>query len=181
MDYADRTYKIEITAKGFGGTKNTAEEVGGAGGIQNQTGETAGGNEGEKKRKKDDQSSDAKKALAKLFGYSAIKSYASKAIGYEVSLVQLQTGSHEAHQRANFGYAIAQEAVGFVETIVAGASVGGVWGAVAGAAVAAINTTITWTQKANTLSIQQGLETTQQAFASQRVTVSGSRYQNAGD
>ena len=178
-DYAERNYRIEIVATGFG-SKNTAEEVGGAGGIQNQTGDTAGGNEGDKKKPTVDDAS-AQKALKKLFGYAAMKSYASKAIGYEVSLVQLNTGSHEAQQRANFTYSIAQQGVGFIETVVAGASVGGVWGAVAGAAVSAINTAVTWTQKANTIAIQQGLETTQQSFASQRVTFSGSRYQNAGN
>lgn len=180
MDYADRTYKIEITAKGFGEKKNTAEEVGGAGGIQNQTGETAGGSTGGNK-KADKPDKDLSNAVRKLFGYAALKSYASKVIGYEVSTVQLSTGSHEAQQRANFTYSLAQQGFGIVEGAVAGASVGGGYGAIAGVVLSLVNTGITWAQKANTLAIQQGLEDTQQAFASQRVTVSGSRYQNAGD
>ena len=188
MDYADRTYKIEITAKGFGGTKNTAEEVGGAGGIQNQTGGTAGGSEGSvtdvnklRSSTPPKEKNNAKQALKQLFGFAVLKNFGQRLYGHEVSMVQLRTGSHEAQQRANLGYSVAQEIVGMAEGAVLGAQVGGVWGAIAGVAISAINTTITWTQKANTLSTQQGLETTQQTFASQRVTFSGSRYQNAGD
>ena len=58
------------------------------------------------------------------------------------------------------------------------AKLGGAWGAAAGVAVSLISTAITWGQKAHTLSLEQGLETTQQNLASQRVTYSGSRYPN---
>ena len=157
-------------------TKRVAAKVGGAGGInpENEDKESVGGETTE---------SGANPAvlLKRLFGYHAVKSVASQVVGHRVSTVQLRTGSHEAQERANFTYSIAQQGLGLVEGFIGGMAVGGPIGATIGVMSSLIHTAISWNQKADTLRLQRNLEENQQFMAAQRATYSGSRYQTVLD
>ena len=158
-------------------SEDVAEEVGGAGGIQTNDG--AGSSPGgERTKQPRSEGMDASQALKKLFGYSQIKQVATQVVGFQVSTVQLRTGSHEAQQRATFGYNMAQKAVSLGESVAAGAMVGGPAGAAVALVMSLLNTVIGVSQKIEKLRIEQNLEDTSHNLSAQRATVSGSRYQN---
>lgn len=159
------TIKLEEGTK-----KKVAEDVGGAGGI-NDKNAAPGGEVSQEDNKS------TKSIIKKVFGYSAIKSFVTQGLNYNVSTVQLRTGSHEAQQRANFTYSMAQQGLGIVEGIVGGAIAGGGTGAAIGAVISVAHTAISWNQKQDTINMQRNLEFTSQNYAAQRATYSGSRYQ----
>ena len=153
--------------------QEVAQEVGGAGGIQKPTGE---GNSSGGETSKD--GVNAKKIFNQVFGYQRVKSVATNAIGYQVSTVQLRTGSTEAQQRASFAYSVGMQAFNIVESIGVGAMTGGWIGAAIGAVLSVVDTAVSYAYKQNTLNIQNQLENTTQDITAQRATFSGSRYQN---
>ena len=153
-----------------------AQEVGGAGGIQTagSSGASTGGEQAS------GLSPSAKKALRGVLSvYKPLKSTANQAISYELSQVELRTGSREQHQRASFAYSIGSQLVSAVENIALGAAFGGLRGAIAGLALSAVSTAISISQTQNTLNTERQLEDISRNLAAQRVTVSGSRYMNA--
>ena len=154
--------------------ENVAKEVGGAGGIntpQNGAGNGGGG-------ETSDEGANAEKLLKKVIGYQRIKSVATNAIGYQVSTVQLRTGSTEAQQRASFAYSVGMQAFNIGESIAVGAMTGGWIGAAIGAVLSVADTAMSYAYKQNTINIQKQLENTTQDITAQRATFSGSRYQN---
>lgn len=167
-------YELIIESKA---TKRVASKVGGAGGIFEQWAEK----EARLGSETTERGVSASAALQNLFGYHAVKSVASQVVGHRVSTVQLRTGSHEAQERANFTYSIAQQGLGLVEGFIGGMAVGGPIGATIGVMSSLIHTAISWNQKADTLRLQRNLEENQQFMAAQRATYSGSRYQTVLD
>lgn len=159
------TIKLEEGTK-----KKVAEDVGGAGGI-NDKNAAPGGEVSQEDNKS------TKSIIKKVFGYSAIKSFVTQGLNYNVSTVQLRTGSHEAQQRANFTYSMALQGLGVVETIAGGGLVAGTGGAAIGLIAGIYGAQIQWLEKQNTVNMQNHLETYQQNLAAQRATYSGSRYQ----
>lgn len=155
-----------------------AEEVGGAGGIQTagSAGTSAGG------EKSGGLSSGAKKALRGVLSvYKPIKSTANQVISYEVSQVELRTGSREQHQKASFAYSIGSQLWNTAETVALGAAFGGLGGAAVGLALSAASTVISISQAQNTINTQRQLEDVSRNLSAQRVTVSGGRYMNASE
>lgn len=169
------TYELIIKNES---SQRVASQVGGAGGIntenQNQESVSVGG-------ETTSENTGAQKLLKQVFGYKAVKSFATQALGHRVSTVQLRTGSHEAQQRANFSYQIGQQALGIAETIAIGAATGGLAGAAVGLVLGLVHTAIDWNNKADTLRLQNQLEQNAQLAAAQRATYSGSRYQTVLD
>lgn len=149
-----------------------AKQVGGAGGIQTNDG--AGDSSGGEKSKP----TSAEKALKQLFGYKAVKSVASQVISFQVSTVQLRTGSSEAQQKANFWYNVAQRGLSVGESLIGGALVGGLPGAIIGLAVGAAHTAIDIGQRIERMDMEKRVEDVSRDISAQRATVSGSRYQN---
>lgn len=154
--------------------RKVAKDVGGAGGIQTADGanESTGG---------EVSSSDAsaEKILKQVFGYKAVKRVVSTAISYQVSTVQLRTGSSEAQQRAQMAYSIGSQVFNIGESVVMGAVVGNLPGAIVGAILGITNTIWQYEMQQNTLNLQHTLEQNAQDLSAQRATISGSRYQNA--
>lgn len=154
-----------------------AQEVGGAGGIQNTGSPSPAGGE-----QSDGISPSAKKAIRGVLSvYRPIKSTANQVISYEVSQVELRTGSREQHQRANFAYSVGTQLWNSAETIATGALLGGLPGAIVGLALSAVSTVVSISQAQNTINTQRNLEDVSRNLSAQRATVSGSRYMNAGE
>lgn len=155
-----------------------AEEIGGAGGIQTagSAGTSAGG------EKSGGLSSGAKKALRGVLSvYRPIKSTVNQVASYEVSQVELRTGSREQHQKASFAYSIGSQLWNTAETVALGAAFGGLAGAAVGLTLSALSTVISIGQAQNTINTQRRLEDVSRNLSAQRVTVSGGRYMNASE
>lgn len=168
MSGQNRTYVLRIVNDT---EKSVGEKVGGAGGVKRKNG---GGSVG---GKKDKGGLEAKKILKTFVGYNAIKSFATPVISHNVSMVQTKTGSREAQQRASFVYSMHIKGLSAVETMVGGAMVGGLVGAVAGLALSAMHTVMDFSLKRETLQEQRQLEDISRYTSAQRATVSGSRFQ----
>ena len=166
----DRVYRIIISNNTD--DAKVASKAGGAGGIQNQT--QNNGNGGEEKKK-----ASAKSAFKKVMVYQGLKSVANNQISYQVSKVQLVTGSSDAQAKANLWYNMAQKGVSFAESVVMGTLLGGGVGAAIGAVVGVVNMAIDAQQSYNDYNLGKKLEKTQRDLSTQRETVSGSRYQGA--
>ena len=122
------------------------------------------------------------KEQAKVFAkgmaaYHTVKSFATQTINYRVSTVSLRTGSNELQQRAEFINDVVQKGVGIIETIGAGALVGGLPGAAVGLAVGTLHTAIGFMQNQDRIDKQYALEqeTIQRNFI--RAGARGSRYE----
>lgn len=165
-------YKITIENK----TQETAEAVGGAGGINAEQsasgGEALGTTSAGKSAGKTNK---AQNALLGLFSAGTAVNIARQAVSFEVSQVYVETGSREAQQRANALYSAG--------TTFAGVVAAGVAGGPAGAAVAALGvliskaTSIIFQMQA--IENQSRLQDITRDLSAQRVTVSGSRYMTA--
>ena len=100
----------------------------------------------------------AKSAMQAMTAYHTIKSFAVQQINYQVSTVELRTGSKDLQEKANFTNQIIQKGIGIAELTVAGAVVGGLPGALAGLALSTAHTAIGYAQRQNTLNLQESLE-----------------------
>ena len=99
------------------------------------------------------------KAFSKgLVAYHGVKSFATQVHNHYVSMVELRTGSKELQQRASFYNDIAQKGIGILESVVAGALVGGLGGAVVGLAVSTTHTLVGLAQAQDRINTQQALE-----------------------
>lgn len=166
-----RTYELIIRNE----TQDAvAQEVGGAGGIQTPDGsaESAGG---EKTKK-----TPAEKALKQILGYKRIKSVASSAASYQISTVQIETGSREAQERASFRYNVVQYGVNIAEQIYGGffVSGGNPVGAAVGLALGLVDTVVDVSRKFDRLEKEKRLEDRTRDLSAQRATYSGGRFQN---
>ena len=98
------------------------------------------------------------KNLTKLTAYHTLKSFALQQINYEVSIVELRTGSRDMQERANFYNSIVQKGLGIVEATAVGFKMGNLPGALAGLMLSTAHTAIGYAQKQNTINLQQTLE-----------------------
>ena len=99
------------------------------------------------------------KAYAKgLVAYHAVKSFATNVANHEVSLVELRTGSNELQRRANFINNVVQTSVGLAESMVTGALVGGLPGAVLGVAMTGVSKLISIAQNQERIDLQKSIE-----------------------
>lgn len=106
------------------------------------------------------------KSQAKAFGagmvvYHQVKSFATQIASHEVSIISLKTGQNELQQRAQFNYDVGMKVLNAGESILVGAAVGGLPGAVAGLALSLTHTIVDITQKAQDLNLRKDLEAVQ--------------------
>lgn len=101
---------------------------------------------------------DAKAFAAGMVAYGTVKSFATQILNHEVSLVQLRRGSNELQERANFINQMAQKGLGIMESVVGGALVGGVGGALVGLTLSATHEAISIAQKQQTIELNNTIE-----------------------
>lgn len=176
---AEEKFVIEIVNKTNGGAGN---KVGGAGGIKNKT----GGSSAQSGASGSFEDS-IEKRLTKMLAPAALvrggKSIIDQIVQHNNGLIEIRTGSKEQQQRVSFIY---NTASGFVDSALSGAGMGFMMGGGIGAGVGAllgvakqsISMGINYLKQADILEKQRTLEQMQQNLASQRVTISGSRYMN---
>lgn len=90
--------------------------------------------------------------------YHTVKSFALQQINYDVSMVELRTGSRDMQERANFYNSVVQKGLGIAEATAVGFAMGNLPGALAGLMVSTTHTAIGYAQKQNTINLQQTLE-----------------------
>ena len=124
----------------------------------------------------------AMKMAKQLVSVGAIVHTVDQVVSHQLSMISLETGSQEYGQRASYVY---QKAGGFVKSVAAGALVGsaaGPWGALAGAAIAAVSNIgsnlMNYFFKQDEISAQKDLEDTSRRMRMTRAAVSGRRYSN---
>ena len=100
-------------------------------------------------------------AARKVLAAVGATQIADSVINYRISTISLRTGAEEHQQRVQFVYNEASHAVGSLGTIVGGAALGGVPGAIAAAGAVAVSYALKflgWAQNANTLRLQKSME-----------------------
>lgn len=103
--------------------------------------------------------SEGQKALGKsLVALQKVKSWINPVISHEINMVELRTGRREYARKIQFGYEIAQQGLGIVESIAMGYAVGNVWGAVIGAVGGIGHTAMNYIQRQDEINTQQSLE-----------------------
>lgn len=103
------------------------------------------------------------KSQAKAFGagmvvYHQVKSFATQIVSHEISITSLKTGQNELQQRAQFNYDVGMRVLNAGESILVGAAVGGLPGAVAGLALSLTHTVIDISQRQQDLDLKRSLE-----------------------
>ena len=96
--------------------------------------------------------------ITELVAWHTIKPFAIQQINYHFSTVELRTGSKEMQQRASFQNEIFQKGLGIAETTATGALLGGLPGALIGLTLGTAQTLISYSQRQNTLNLQESLE-----------------------
>ncbi len=114
--------------------------------------------------------------LSGLVAYHKIKPFVVQAINNEVGKVELRTGSNRLQEKANFINQIAQNVFNFGESIVIGASVGGIPGAIAGAVLSVAHTLISYTNNQSVLDLQSSIENQTISMQYIRAGAQGSRH-----
>lgn len=117
---------------------------------------------------------------AYVFYKKNISPYVKRGIQYQIGTVALRTGNNELQARMQSAYDIANQTVGFVESVAVGAATGGGVGAIVAALMSIINTSITIAQKLETFNLQSNMENTSIALMNVRAggnvaTTSGRR------
>ena len=93
-----------------------------------------------------------------MTAYHTLKAFAVQEINYQVSTVELRTGSKDLQEKANFTNQIIQKGISILETTAVGAVMGGLPGALAGLALSTAHTAIGYAQRQSTLNLQESLE-----------------------
>ena len=166
---AERQFLIIIRNDTAGGA---GSKVGGAGGVKK---------DGEKKEKGSTEF--LAKTMAGVMTWQTAVHVADTVFSHNNSLIEVRTGSRELQERTTWKYNTAKS---FIMSTVTGAIAGsqfGVGGAVAGAVVGLLKTTASFATnialQQHTISENARIESMQQQTATQRATISGSRYMNA--
>ena len=118
---------------------------------------------------------DAKTFAKGMVAYGMVKSFATQVVNHEVSMVELRTGSNELQGRANFINNVGQKVIGIGESIVGGAMVGGLYGAIAGAVIGIAHTALGYAQQQDKLNTERSLENITINMKSLRAGVNNSR------
>lgn len=87
-----------------------------------------------------------------------VKPFVSQVIGHQINTVALRTGADEVQQRLQFAYEIGSAALGIGASILTGAAIGNVPGAIIGAVVGVTSTIMNYANKAQTIQLQSNLE-----------------------
>lgn len=174
-----RNYTITLKIDGSAGEGGTSTAVAGASTPSSSATASSASVGGGGGGKSGVLSKEGAKAFMKaMTAYHTVKSFAVQQINYTTSIVELRTGSREMQQRAQFQNQIAQKGVGILEMGVAGALIGGLPGAVLGLTLSTAHTVIGYTQKQNTLELQETLENRSLEMLRIRAGSYGSRSNN---
>jgi hypothetical protein len=146
-----REYSITLHIDGEVASTGSSEAVAGASTPSSTASAKASASKGAT-------SVNAKAAMQAMTAYHTIKSFAVQEINYQVSTVELRTGSKDLQEKANFANQIIQKGIGIFEATAVGAVVGGLPGALAGLALSTAHTAINYAQRQNTLNLQESLE-----------------------
>lgn len=178
-------YKIVITNT----TKNkngAGSKIGGAGGVKNRQGSqsTQSGSKESGKTNIEKAGDMAYKKLLGLVSYGAAVSTINRIVTHNNSLIEVRTGSKEQQERTSYIYNnVSSFANATLGGVVAGAQFAGVPGAIVGGIIGAVgsaaNFGINYLQQSSVIALNKQLETMMRIAATQRVTISGSRYVNA--
>lgn len=125
---------------------------------------------------KAEQQKDRGVAAAGLVAVQQVMPYVNSAVNFGVSQIQMTTGSAELQQRAQIVTGMASTAI----SIGLGASVGGVPGAAISAALAALQSSITFAQNSIILNQQKVLEGENLRLKSSRVGMTVNRSRSGG-
>lgn len=125
---------------------------------------------------KAEQQKDRGVAAAGLVAVQQIMPYVNTAVNFGVSQIQMTTGSAELQQRAQIVTGMASTAI----SIGLGAAVGGVPGAAISAALAALQSSITFAQNSIILNQQKVLEGENLRLKSSRVGMTVNRSRSGG-
>lgn len=119
---------------------------------------------------------DGKQTIAQGFvAWKKAKSFINQVASYQISTLELQSGAKEYQQKTQFTYNLVNQGVSIVENIAVGVAVGNVYGAIAGAVLGIAQTGISYLQKANTIQLQQNLESLSLQQMNLRAGAGGSR------
>jgi hypothetical protein len=126
-------------------------------------------------------SEDNKKAKGFVAFKKIVAPFVKNAMQYQISTVSLRTGNNELQSRLQASYNIGNQVASFAEsTIIGGLVSGNPIGAVMGAVMSVLNTTISIAQKLEVFNIQRSMENTSIALMNIRAggnvaTTSGRR------
>lgn len=112
-----------------------------------------------------------------LVAYHYAKSFTDQIASHEISMVELKTGSRELQERANFAYNIGQKTISATETIVTGALVGGLPGALMGLVTSLLHNALSYQQRVNTINTNKSIENVSIQMNYIRAGANGSRRQ----
>lgn len=143
--------------------------------------DTSGKGGGGEESKETTPSEDNKKAKGFVAFKKIVAPFVKNAMQYQISTVSLRTGNHELQSRLQASYNIGNQVASFAEsTIIGGLVSGNPIGAVMGAVMSVLNTTISLAQKLEVFNIQRSMENTSIALMNIRAggnvaTTSGRR------
>lgn len=95
---------------------------------------------------------------AGLVAWRTVKPWVNQTISHQMNVVNLRDGSTELAQRRQFGYQVATQAVGIVESTLAGFAVGNVAGAIVGAVVGVGHTLLSYANNQQMINERRTLE-----------------------
>ena len=102
--------------------------------------------------------SQAKAFMGGMVAYHQVKSFATQIVSHEISVISLKTGQNELQQRAQLYENVGMRLLGAGESILVGAAVGGLAGAVAGLTLSMAHTAIDLMQKQQDIDLKRQLQ-----------------------
>lgn len=141
---AQREYVIRIVNDAGNGKRKTVA------GDDDNTGETA--------RSTNQTQSGQGAVAAGLVAWRTVKPWINQALTHELNVVNIRDGSTELAQRRQFGYQIATQSVGIIESMAAGYAVGNVAGAAIGLAVGVGHTLLSYANNQQIINERRNLE-----------------------
>lgn len=96
------------------------------------------------------------KALVAYDKYAA--PFVESVVQHQVGTINLRTGAEELQQRVEFGLGIAKQVGGLATSVLTGYAIGNLPGAIIGGLISGITTVINYANKADTLRMEQNLE-----------------------
>lgn len=140
---AQREYVIRIVNDAGNGKKKTVA------GDDDNTGRTAQSTQGGGTRNT---------AITGLVAWRTVKPWINQMATHQLNVASIRDGSTELAQRRQFGYQIATQTIGVVESMAAGFAVGNVAGAVIGLAVGLGHTLMSYANNQQIINERRNLE-----------------------
>jgi len=159
---AQKVYEIIIKDQTTGGRKTTATAMNGT--VTTET---------KQKAKSGEESGASFKDM--VAGYHYAKQALQTIASYEISTIELRTGSVRAQQKAQFAYQCVNEASNVLESTIVGFATGGGVGALIGTAVGLVTKVVNYGLNAQRLNLAQSVENVTLAQNAIRIGAGGDR------